>query len=325
MNRTIVAVSVLSFMAVAVAIACGEDVAPPSDGSNGSSSGRSSTSSGGSSGTGSSGGSSGTGSSGGSSGSVNDGGTDSGGEGGVATNHVVISEVGVAPPGGEFIELWNPTSQAVDLSQYYLSDNAIYHGIAADAGFLPDAATPGTDFLVRFPSGTMLAAGATIVIAPGAALYQTQFTKCPNFVLKAADVTCTNGTATAMIVPTNGAVGGNVGLSNDREMVVLFKWDGATATVKDVDYVTWGTAFDIETRIDKTGIAGYAADTKADAQTPAVAPGNNQSIERCSKSEQGEKATTGNGVGGHDETSEPFSTTFKLQMTPTPGVKNTCL
>lgn len=330
MNRTIVAVSALSFMAVAVAIACGEDVAPPSDGSNsssGGSSGRSSSSgttssSGtGSSGTGSSGGSSGTSSSGG----TNDGGNDAGGEGGAATNHVVISEVGVAPPSGEFVEIYNPTSQAVDLSQYYLSDNAIYHGIAADAAFTPVIATAGTDFLVQFPSGTMLAAGATIVIAANATLFETQFAKCPNFVLKATDVACTNGTAKAMVVPPNGAIGGNVGFSNDREMVVLFKWDGAAATVKDVDYVTWGTVFDSETRIDKTGIAGYAADTKADAQSPAVAPGNNQSIERCSKSEQGEKGTGGNGLGGHDETSEPFGTTFKLQMTPTPGVKNSCL
>jgi hypothetical protein len=171
----------------------------------------------------------------------------------------------------------------------------------------------------------MLAAGATIVVATDVAGFETKFAKCPNFVIKATDVACTAGTAKAMVAPTNGGIGGIAGLSNDREMVMLFKWDGAAATVKDVDYVTWGTSFDVETRVDKTGITGYVADTKADAQAPAVAPGNFQSIERCSKSEQGEKKTLGNGIDGHDETSEPFGTTFKLQMAPTPGVKNTCL
>jgi hypothetical protein len=171
----------------------------------------------------------------------------------------------------------------------------------------------------------MLAAGATLVIATDVAGFETKFAKCPNFVLKATDVACTAGTAKAMVVPTNGAIGGTVGFSNEREMMMLFKWDGAAATVKDVDYVTWGSTYDVETRVDKTGIAGYAADTNPDAQAPAVAPGNYQSIERCSKSEQGEKKTMGNGIDGHDETSEPLGTTFKLQAAPTPGVKNACL
>jgi hypothetical protein len=330
MNRSVAVVALLSFSAVAAAIACGEDTAPINDGSSGgSSSGRSSTSSSGnasssgtgSSGTGSSGGSSGTSSSGG----TNDGGKDASSDGGPATSHVVISEVGVAPAGGEFVEIWNPTSQAVDLSQYYLSDNALYHGIAADAAFAPPIATSGTDFLAKFPNGTMLAAGATLVVATDAVSFYAKWTKCPDLVLKVADVACTVGTAKAMVVPTNGAIGANVGFSNDREMLVIFKWDGAAATVKDVDYVTWGGQFDSETRIDKTGVAGYVADTKADAQSPAPAPGNFLSIERCSKSEQGEKKTGGNGIDGHDETSEPFGSNFVIQLTPTPGVKNTCL
>jgi hypothetical protein len=325
MNRSFIAVSIVAFIGVMAVFACGEDVAPPSMGSSGtaSSSGRSSSSSGStsSSGTGSSGTASSSGGS--SSGGTGDSGTDA--EGGApAADHLLISEIGVAPPGGEFIEIYNPTSQSVDLSNYYLSDNALYRGIATDAGWAPVLATANTDFLARFPSGATIAPGAVVVIATDGT-FETTFGKCPNFILEANDLACANGTAKAMLAPTDGGIGTVAGLSNDREMVILFTWDGASATVKDVDYVTWGTTFDSETRVDKTGVPGYVADTDAAGQKPAVAPGSVQSIERCSKSEQGEKRTGGNGITGHDETSEPLDASFVLQLTPTPGTKNTCL
>jgi len=115
-------------------------------------------------------------------------------------------------------------------------------------------------------------------------------------------------------------------LSDSREMVVLFHWDGVATKVGDVDYVTWGTTFDVgATRIDKTGIGTYAADTPAANQNPAAAPTTAQSIERCSITEPGEKTTGGNGATGHDETSEQLGTSFKIQSTPTPGTKNACL
>ncbi len=50
------------------------------------------------------------------------------------------------------------------------------------------------------------------------------------------------------------------GLSDSREMVVLFEWDGvavANSAVKDVDYVTWGAMFEAGTRVGKTGVSGY--------------------------------------------------------------------
>lgn len=240
-------------------------------------------------------------------------------------DHILISEVGVAPDGGEFIEIWNPTGAAVDLSNYYLSDNGTYHGIAAGMPFNPPLATPGTDFLVQFPAGTMLPADGVIVIAAHAA-FETQFSKCPDYILSSTALTCTNGTAKAMVIPTNGAIGAMAGLSNQREMVILFRWMPGTTKVEDVDYVTWGGMVDAETRVDKTAVTGYKPDTAPNSQTPAPTPMAGQSIERCGPTlEAGEKTTGGNGLTGHDETSEALDTTFKVQTTPTPGVKNTCL
>jgi hypothetical protein len=249
------------------------------------------------------------------------------GGGGTLGDHLLISEIGVAPAGGEFIEVYNPTAAAVDLTDYYLADNSGYFSIAQGKPWVPVTNNPGTDFLAQFPKGTMLAPGAVVVVATTAAAFETQFTKCPDFVLAAADFACKNGVAKAMLSPTNGGIGDASGLSNDREMVVLFHWAGVVNTpVEDVDYVTWGLVFEDATRVDKTGIAGYSADTLRASQKPAVAPPATQSIERCGPMlEQGEKSFGGNGITGHDETSEPLDTSFKAQIKPTPGVKNTCL
>jgi hypothetical protein len=114
-------------------------------------------------------------------------------------------------------------------------------------------------------------------------------------------------------------------LSNDREMVVLFTWDGNTShTLKDVDYVTWGTVFEDATRVDKTGLPGYKPDTARGSQVGAGLPGVFESIVRCVL-ETAEQTFGGNGITGHDETSERFDTAFTVQATPSPGVKNTCL
>ena len=234
----------------------------------------------------------------------------------------------MAPNEKEFVEIYNAGGAAVDLSNYYLSDNSTYHGISAGKAFNPPDATPGSDFLVRFPTGTSIAAGATVVIALSTGYSGTSgFNKCPDFIISATgtDLTCTGATAKAMVIPTNGAVGAGATLSNAREMLILFTWDGSASTVKDVDYVTWGPLeMEVETRIDKTGVAGYAADTARDVQKPALAAAIATSIERCSF-EPGEKTSGGNGVTGHDETSEDLAASFVAQATPTPGVKNACL
>jgi hypothetical protein len=77
------------------------------------------------------------------------------------SNHVVISEVVFKLPGGaekgEWIELYNPTPDAVDLSDWKLGDAVHRH-----------------DFERRyaFPEGTTIAPGATLVIARQAAAYR---------------------------------------------------------------------------------------------------------------------------------------------------------
>ncbi len=273
---------------------------------------------------------------GGSSGSGGTAGTGGATDGGTGTpaDHVLFSEVGIEPGGAEFVEIYNPTSAAVDLSNYYLADNSAYHKVTSGP-WNPGTSNPGTDWLVQFPSGTQIAPGAVITVAgepdTGNDGYEKIFGSCPDFTMNdtAAPLSCGGGSVTAMLNPTNGGAGDKKGgfISNSREMVVLFTWDGSAAAVKDVDYVTWGGTFDNDTRADKTGVTGYVNDTARGSQKPAVVikpeAGTASSIQRC-QLETGEKLAGGNGMTGHDETSEDLAATFQ-SGTPSPGTKNSCL
>lgn len=240
--------------------------------------------------------------------------------------HLLFSEIATSPGTAELFEIWNPTSAPISLDDYYVSDNAVYYEMASGTAWTPATSSPGTDFLFGFPAGTTLAAGAVLVVAldPG---FETRFGACPDFIADTTPYTCTSGTAAAVRVPTNGLLDPThhgALLSDAREMLVLFRWDGASSVVTDVDYVTWGTTFDAgQSRVDKTGVGAYASDTAAASQLPALAPTSGQSIARCG-GEIGETLTGGNGIGGHDETSEHLDVAFGALTTPTPGTQTGC-
>src|SRR5262245_43348684 len=92
--------------------------------------------------------------------------TSSSGTGGAvpAPARVLISASASGPAAAEFIEIYNPGTAAVDLTHVYLSDNAVYYGIAAGMAWNPPTANVGTDFLVQFPPGTMIGPGAVLTI-----------------------------------------------------------------------------------------------------------------------------------------------------------------
>ncbi len=284
-----------------------------------------------------SGGVAGSGGAAGTSGAAGQAGTAGSGGNPTAGDHILISEIGILNDAAEFIEIWNPTSQEVDLSDYYVADNSAYYKITN--GPWNPTQTAGTDFLVRFPPGTKIPADGVIVIGANPTGFESAFGSCPTLFLNtnAAPVLCGGNNVDAMAIPPNGSLGDQFGklLSNSREMVVLFTWDGSASTVKDVDYVTWGSDFDDNSRADKTGVAGYQPDTARASQKPAStgfvadggAPdggGSNLSIERCAI-EPGEKLSGGNGLTGHDETSEDLTTSFVATQNPTPGAKSVCL
>jgi len=243
--------------------------------------------------------------------------------GGAEADHLVINEIQVGGNEAEFVEIHNPTAAAVALDDYYLSDNSTYVDLASGGAWMPITDNPGTDFLAQFPPGSSIPAGGYIVIGfdPG---YETEFGACPDFFVAEAAVTCNGSPVPALVATEPGSIDDASNLSNPREMLVLFTWSGDTQDVlQDVDYVTWGDMFEAGSRADKSAVSGYQPDTPVDMQSGAPVPAPGTSIERCGV-EAGETTTGGNGITGHDETSEDLATSFVVQAAPTPGAVNGC-
>lgn len=224
---------------------------------------------------------------------------------------LLLSEIVTTPTGAEFIEIANIGNTAASLAGLYLSDWNGYYTMA-------NGQTPpnDSDFVVSFPAGASVPASGKVTISlESASAFQQAYSTTPDF-----DFDSTDAGAPAM----SGSFSGNSGLTNNGEMVVLFRWNGSADSVEDVDYLVYGSA---NQGMDKSGLLvgshTYAAETSTSQQSLAPAPNATTSASRCSNSEPGESQTGGNGVGGSDETSENLSLSWQLTP-PTPGAGNIC-
>jgi len=136
------------------------------------------------------------------------------------SDHLVISEIVFNPSGaddlGEWIELYNPTAQAVDLSGWYVGD-------AVNAG--------DYERLYRFPAGASIPAGGTLVIARQAAAYQAL-----NYPGKPIpDWELLDSNAVPNLSPSDFGTG-EFALGNAGDEVLLLD-----ATMRPVDVLVYGT------------------------------------------------------------------------------------
>ena len=220
-------------------------------------------------------------------------------------DHIVFSEIVLTPSDGEYVEITNPTDNDIDMSDYYLTDatdtglEKVYHKIATGADYWSGLSS---DFICRFPSGYSLPAGSSIKVSlRDNDSYVSTYGESADLsldddMLDAVDGSSTKGTAAA---PK---------LHNTSETLVLFYWDGTSSMVKDVDYLLWG---DNSFAVDKSGISGYQSDTPVLSQSYMSVHNTNEKLIRAeSASEGGETQSGGNGITGHDETSEPLSETW---------------
>lgn len=248
-------------------------------------------------------------------------------------DHLLITEFVVTPTAGEFIEIYNPTLATIDLSRYYLTDdvtnnNNDYVNVVNGAGALSVA---NFDFLVKFPEGASIAPGGVKTVAFSGAGFILSYGSAADYEILRDDA----GTPDMDAI----AVTSNAGLTNGSESIVLFHWDGVSDLVQDVDYVVWGAGA-ISAAVDKSGLAidgpdadseasFYKDDTPIANQTVVNADNDGSSQPHTSGAsaarnapETGETLTGGNGITGHDETSENLSFaggSWTLNSTPTPG------
>ena len=152
-------------------------------------------------------------------------------------DHIIFTEVVLTPSDGEYVRISNPTDEAIDLSNYYLTDatdassNRYYYNLPTGENF---SSSSGSDFIGRFPSDFILEAGASIYISLRSNdKYISTYGQSPDLSLDNDFLDAIDGVSTK----------GNSGapkLSNTSESLILFFWDGVSPTVKDVDYLLWG-------------------------------------------------------------------------------------
>ena len=78
-----------------------------------------------------------------------------------SADHLIFNRVCVNPNEAELIEIYNPTDQAIDLSNYYLSDqNDYYNWVFGNSSTLSSR-----DFLIKFPDGSQIEAEESFLIS----------------------------------------------------------------------------------------------------------------------------------------------------------------
>lgn len=224
-----------------------------------------------------------------------------------------LTEVAVTPTPGEFVEIHNPGATPVSLTHVFLADTTKYAEIASGS-----AGVAASDFVARFPDGAVIDAGAYVVVSlESATAFRGIYGRNPDYDLDPDDPG-----APDMI----GVFGASSGLTNAHEVVVMFAWDGRSATVRDLDYLLYGDASDA---VDKAGVVvsgvAYAPDTPTNLQAFGPAPDTNgETLIRCDPSEGTEPKSGGNGWLGHDETGENLDATWRVSRTASPGAPNAC-
>lgn len=203
------------------------------------------------------------------------------------------------------VEIYNPNALAVSLQDVYLSDYPAYHQITSGSE-PPNAA----DFRMRFPNGTSIQPGEYVTISlESASHFASEHGVLPDY-----DTWPSDSKAPSMV----GQIGSSASLGNGSEMVVLFRWNGSSPGVTDLDYVVWGTG---TAGMDKSGVSigtfTYPDETPGAAQSVAPVPSIG-SLSRCDLTESGQ-LSGGNGAAGEDHTSEPLAATWRVSQLPTPG------
>jgi hypothetical protein len=254
-----------------------------------------------------------------------------------ARAHLLVTEVGYDPVDeagatAEFVEIMNPGPAAVPLSGMWLANDEEAYALLVN-GPIVSGITSG-DFVCRFPD-LVLEPGRIVVVCHDSDAFLAEhfaggppsfFTDQPGqpILLEITDDGIGDGVPAMTTWGSNPA--GTMSMANNGECIGLAEWDGAGDRVRDHDWVCWLTLNNIPNKdVDfPFGIDGPDADLEGsffleDLGTAVAAPDapEGMSIHRASLAEPGEATGGGNGIGGHDETTEDWSA-WQVGA-PTPG------
>ena len=227
------------------------------------------------------------------------------------TDHLIFSKIVTRPTNSEMIVISNPTSEEVDMSNYFITDavrssnNSYYYNLPLEESYWSGLAT---DFIARFPDNYIIAPNDSVIIGLHT---QSIFSSSYGY---DADLNLfedfRNAVGDSLSISFGLDFASQNMLGDSQEMLMLFYFNSLTdSLVKDVDYFLWGSA---SNAVDKTGISNYFNDTPVEEQIYIRAADEGEIYIRVSTSENGELSIGGNGISGHDETSENLESSWQI-------------
>jgi hypothetical protein len=146
-------------------------------------------------------------------------------------SEVCFNEVG-SDTTGEWIEIFNNGSSAVDLTNYKIGDEETNGG------------TSTTEAMFQFPSGASIGPGAVQIVAVSATRFNTVYGFLPTYESSSTDA----GVPDLTIYSAWDPDGGQISMSNSNDQAVLLDPLDAIA-----DATSWGNTFAFNPAVDITG------------------------------------------------------------------------
>jgi len=220
------------------------------------------------------------------------------------SDHLLLTRIVTQPDAAESFSIYNPTDSPIDLTNYYICDDEDYYKMQTEGDMAPSSSISG--FTARFPA---------ITISPGDTFHIVLNEDYKEFYGEdfVADL--------VMFGSSDSSLTGSMGFSSNKiyeidELIILFKWDGeSNHLIEDIDYFVWSSLDGVGNVIDKTGIDSYANDTALDNQLYfETVAGQYYAYSRIGTDEINEEQNGGNGINGHDETSENFRESWGISL-----------
>ena len=213
-------------------------------------------------------------------------------------DHLIFNRISIKPNQAEMIEIYNPTNSDIDLSNYYLSDqNEYFNWPVQDV-------SSSRDFLIKFPIGSIIYANGTFVITTQSIEdFYNYYEYNPDISLIDTEFEESDIGASANL------------LSDSKEMLILFYNSGDSNIYQDVDYFLWG-GYDLGVEKNITDHGYPFNDTPLADQifirNYTVADFYDSLYVRIDINEYDENQNEGNGITGHDETSENLVSSWMI-------------
>jgi hypothetical protein len=227
-------------------------------------------------------------------------------------DHLIFHRISPGEKDAEYVEIKNPTGFDIFIGDYYITDatkpvdSSYYFNLPSGENFWSHSIN---DFIARFPDTTVSAGSSFILSFHDSTRYFNYYNEYPDFTLSGNMLNAIEGEQTISIIPNYAGIE----MLQNPEVLILFKWTEGESLVQDVDYFLWG---DTTYGVSKTNGDGYQSDTPLSQQSVMPAISGDQIYQRRRTEEKDEILFGGNGITGHDETSENLIESWAVLFNP---------